>query len=47
MNGIDPKCVFWLSIVVMIETAIGQGAIKLTNVVPMDVAPYVIGWSQL
>jgi hypothetical protein len=47
MNGIDPKWVFWLGIVVTIETAIGQGAIKLTNVVPADAAPYIIGWSQL
>ena len=47
MQGVDPKYVFWLGILVTIETAIGQGAIKLTNVVPADIAPYIIGWSQL
>ena len=38
MNGIDPKWVFWLGILVTIETAIGQGTVKLTSLYP--VPPY-------
>jgi len=47
MNGIDPKWVFYLGIVVTIESAIGQGAVKLTNVVPDAWAPYIVGWCTL
>lgn len=47
MNGIDPKWVFYLGILVTIESAIGQGAVKLTNVVPDAWAPFVVGWCSL
>lgn len=47
MNGIDPKWVFYLGIIVTIESAIGQGAVKLTNVVPDSWAPFIIGWCTL
>lgn len=47
MNGIDPKWVFYLGILVTIESAIGQGAVKLTNVVPETWSPYIIGWCTL
>lgn len=47
MNGIDPKWVFYLGILVTIESAIGQGAVKLTNVVPEAWAPIIIGWCTL
>jgi hypothetical protein len=46
MNGIDPKYVFYLGILVTIQTAIGQGAVSLTNVFPEMWIPYVKGWSQ-
>lgn len=47
MNGIDPKWVFYLGILVTIESAIGQGAVKLTNVVPDAWAPFIVGWCTL
>lgn len=47
MSGIDPKWVFYLGILVTIESAIGQGAVKLTNVVPDAWAPFIIGWCTL
>lgn len=47
MNGIDPKWVFYLGILVTIEQAIGQGSVKLTNVIPEAWAPYVVGWCTL
>lgn len=47
MSGIDPKWVFYLGILVTIESAIGQGAVKLTNVVPDAWSPYVVGWCSL
>lgn len=43
----DPKWVFYLGLLVTIETAIGQGAVKLTNVVPEAWIPYVVGWCNL
>jgi hypothetical protein len=46
MNGIDPKWVFYLGILVTIQTAIGQGAVTLTNVFPELWIPYIKGWSQ-
>lgn len=47
MNGIDPKYVFWLGVIVTIETAIGQGAVKLTNLVPETMIPSITGWCTL
>lgn len=47
MNGVDPKWVFYLGILVTIETAIGQGSVKLINVVPEAWAPFVVGWCTL
>ena len=47
MNGIDPKWVMWLGVLVTIEQAVGQGTVKLTNVVPEAWAPGVIGWCNL
>lgn len=47
MKGFDPKWVFYLGIAVTIETAIGQGSVSLTNVVPASWAPYIVGWCSL
>ena len=47
MNGIDPKWVFYLGILVTIETAIGQGTVKLTNLVADQWIPAITGWCTL
>ena len=47
MNGIDPKWVFYLGILVTIETAIGQGTVKLTNLVADQWIPFITGWCTL
>ncbi len=47
MNGIDPKYVFWLGILVTIETAIGQGTVQLTNLVAAQWIPTITGWCTL
>jgi hypothetical protein len=47
MNGIDPKYVFWLGILVTIETAIGQGTVQLTNLVDAHWIPTITGWCTL
>ena len=47
MNGIDPKWVVWLGVLVTVEQAIGQGTVKLTNVVPVDWAPWITAWCNL
>ncbi len=44
--GIDPKWVFYLGILVTVQTAIGQGAVPLTNMMPEMWIPFVKGWSQ-
>lgn len=46
MSGVDPKYVFWLGIVVTSFTAISQGTISLTNMIPTDWIPYVVAWSK-
>lgn len=43
----DPKWVFYLGLLVTIETAIGQGSVSLTNVIPIEWAPYVKAWCSL
>lgn len=45
--GIDPKWVFYLGILVTIETAIGQGTVKLTDLVASDWIPTITGWCTL
>lgn len=47
MNGIDAKWVFYLGLIVTIETAIGNGTVSLTNVVPLEWAPYIKAWCDL
>lgn len=47
MSGIDPKWVFYLGILVTIETAIGQGTVKLTNLMPDMWVPMITGWCTL
>lgn len=47
MNGIDPKWVFWLGVLVTIETAIGQGTVKLTSLVAEQWIPTITGWCTL
>lgn len=47
MSGIDPKWVFYLGIAVTIEQGIGQGSVKLANVVPDTWAPFIIGWCTM
>ena len=44
--GIDPKWVFYLGILVTVQTAVGQGAVPLTNMMPEAWIPMVKGWSQ-
>lgn len=44
--GIDPKWVFYLGVLVTIQTAIGQGAVPLTNTFPETWIPFIKGWSQ-
>lgn len=47
MKGIDPKWSFWLGVVIFLEQGIGQGTVKLTNVIPGDWIPYVVAWCAL
>lgn len=47
MNGIDPKWVFWLGVVIVIEQGIGSGTASLTHVIPGVAIPYVQGWCTL
>jgi len=47
MNGIDPKWILYLGIAVTIEQGIGQGSVKLTNVVPNSWIPFIDGWCTL
>ena len=46
MRGIDPKWVFYLGLIVTIETAIAQGTISLTNMIPELAIPYVVAWNK-
>lgn len=45
MNGIDPKYVFWLGVVVSIELGIGQGVVPLSDMFPADWVHWIKGWS--
>lgn len=45
--SVDPKWTTWLGVLVTVEMAIGNGSVSLTNVVPLDWAPYVQGWCNL
>ena len=47
MQGIDPKWAFWLGILIFLEEGIGQGTVKLTNVLPDSWIPYVVAWCAL
>lgn len=44
MNGINPKWGAYLGLLVVIEQAIGHGTVSLTNLVPLDWAPYITSW---
>lgn len=46
MKGIDPKWVFYLGLIVTIETAIAQGTISLTNMIPEYAIAYVVAWNK-
>jgi hypothetical protein len=46
MQGIDPKYVFWLGLVVTIEMAIAQGTISLTNMIPAAWIPAAVAWNK-
>jgi len=39
--------IFWIGLAVTIEQAIGQGSVKLTNVIPELWQPFIIGWCNL
>lgn len=47
MTGIDPKWAFWLGVVIFLEQGVGQGTVKLTNVIPDGWIPYVVSWCAL
>lgn len=47
MNGVNPSWAFWLGIVIFLEQGIGQGTVKLTNVIPEEWIPYVVAWCAL
>jgi len=46
MTGIDPKWIFWLGIVVTGETAIAQGTVSLTDMIPVAWIPVTLAWSK-
>lgn len=46
MNGIDPKWGAYLGLAVIIEQGIGHGTVSLTNLIPVDWAPYVTSWAN-
>src|SRR5215475_2758569 len=47
MQGVDPKWIFYLGILVSIEQAIAGGTIHLTNVIPSAWIPTVTAWCSL
>ena len=44
---VNPNISFWLGVITTIMIGISSGAVKLTNVVPTDWIPYVLGWTSL
>lgn len=44
--GIDPKWGAYLGLAVIIEQGIGHGTVSLTNLIPVDWAPYVTSWAN-
>ena len=46
MNGVDPKYVFWLGVLVTIEQGVAGGAVSLTNMVPEAWIPVVLAWDR-
>jgi hypothetical protein len=46
MKGIDPKWGAYLGLAVIIEQGIGHGTVSLTNLIPVDWAPYVTSWAN-
>jgi hypothetical protein len=44
---IDPKIIFWLSLITTIAQGIASGTVHLTGLIPTDAIPYVTGWLGL
>jgi hypothetical protein len=44
--GIDPKWCAYLGLAVIIEQGIGHGTVSLTNLIPVNWAPYVTSWAN-
>jgi hypothetical protein len=44
--SIDPKWGAYLGLAVIIEQGIGHGTVSLTNLIPVDWAPYVTSWAN-
>jgi hypothetical protein len=45
-NGVDPKWMVLLGVLINIEKGIGQGAVSLTNMIPESWIPHVLAWSN-
>lgn len=45
-NGVDPKWMVLLGLLINIEKGIGQGAVSLTNMIPDSWIPHVLAWSN-
>lgn len=47
MQGVNPKWVFYLGILVTIELGIGGGSVKLTNAFPEAWQPFIVSWCNI
>jgi hypothetical protein len=47
MSGIDPKWPTLIGVLVVIEQAIGQGTVKLTDAIPAGYIPIVTSWCNI
>lgn len=47
MSGIDPKWPTLIGVLVVIEQAVGQGTVKLTDAIPAAWIPGVISWCNI
>jgi hypothetical protein len=44
---VSPKISFWVGVAVVIEQAIGTGAVNLSNAIPADWIPSVVAWNNI
>ena len=47
MSGIDPKWPTLIGVLVVIEQAVGQGTIKLTDAIPASAIPIITAWCNI